>query len=51
MSGNECVILKGTGCLWIITTKMAEQLEQQLKSMAKGELASMLNKKITIIAR
>lgn len=49
--GNSCVITKGTGCLWLMTAEMSEQIKGQLESMAKGQLASMFNSKVSVIAR
>lgn len=49
--GNSCVITKGTGCLWLMTYEMSEQIKTQLEAMAKGQLASMFNSKVSVIAR
>lgn len=49
--GNSCVITKGTGCLWLMTSQMSEDIKVQLESMAKGQLASMFNSKVSVIAR
>ena len=49
--GHSCVITKGAGCLWLMTTEMSESIMTQLENMSKGPLASMLNPQITAISR
>ena len=49
--GHSCVITKGAGCLWLMTTEMSESIMKQLEDMSKGPLASMLNPQINAIQR
>ena len=49
--GNSCVITKGTGCLWLMTSSMKEQIREQLEKKAKGQLASMFNSEISVLQR
>ncbi|MBQ0105667.1 MAG: hypothetical protein KBT47_06500 [Armatimonadetes bacterium] len=49
--GDSCVIMKGVGCLWLMRSELAESIKLQLQQKANGQLASMFNSKVSVLAR
>ena len=49
--GHSCTITKGTGCLWMMTSTLANQLKEELGKKATGQLEAMFNSQLSILQR
>ncbi|MBP5274072.1 MAG: hypothetical protein ILO36_03940 [Abditibacteriota bacterium] len=49
--GHSCVVLKGIGCLWMVTSVMEEKIEKELAGMAGGSLRGMFDPAVRTLRR
>lgn len=49
--GNSCTIIKGTGCLWMITSTLTNHIYTELQKIGESNLKSMFNPNLAKIQR
>lgn len=49
--GNNCTVLKGTGCLWLVTSTFADTLLDELQSIGGSSLQTMFNPQLAALQR
>ncbi len=49
--GHSCVVLKGIGCLWMLSASMAQKIQDELEEMAGGSLRGMFDPAVRTLRR
>jgi len=49
--GNNCTVLKGTGCLWLVTSTFANQLLNEIQEIGGSNLQTMFNPQLSALQR